>query len=179
MREVEIRPGSTFKEFQDIILSCSGIKGNELSSFFICNSNWGKQKEITLIDMGIEEANTEMDEEDINSKKSIPVSIMEETALKDAIDDPHQRLIFEYDFLNPQVFYIELVKILDTDPKKTYPLCSKSQGVLLSNIKQPNINNIIGDEDAELLDDYDDGNMLDEDDLEEGFENIAGDDAEW
>lgn len=135
LRDYDILASQTFLNFHDLIAETVELKGNELASFFICDRNWRKKKEITLIDMqqSEEERVEDKDDEDTRSARSpkIPILEMSKVKIKDVIDDPHQRLLYEYDFLNPKTFYIELMKIVDADPNDTYPKCIKSTGKLL------------------------------------------------
>lgn len=135
LRDYDILASQTFFDFHNLIVETVELKGNELASFFICDRNWRKKKEITLIDMQQNEEDAVFDEDDDDrpSAKSakIPILEMAKVKIKDIIDDPHQRLLYEYDFLNPKTFYIELMKIVDADPKETYPKCIKSTGKLL------------------------------------------------
>lgn len=136
LRDIEIKPSQTFKEFHDIILQSVGIEGNELASFFICDPQWNKKTEITLIDMGVSVPEPEEDPYDERRPKKVhlPVLIMDNVKIKEMIDDPHQRILFEYDFLNPRVFFIELMKIADGVDNKQYPLCVKKEGTLAPTI---------------------------------------------
>lgn len=126
--DIEIRSNQTFKDFHDIIRQTARIKDNELASFFICNNKWQKQKEITLIDMGDapEDASFGEDSESFD----IPISTMEESRISDFIDDPHQRLLYDYDILNQRSLYIELMKIFEADKEARYPACTKKKGAL-------------------------------------------------
>jgi hypothetical protein len=133
LRDIEIKSTQTFKDFHNIIKKVAGIDGNELASFFICDRKWNKMKEITLIDM--EEDDYESEQEDLDDEEEetefrMPLSIMEKSVIKDFIDDPHQRILYEYDILNQSSLYIELIKISPTDPKAKYPVCVKSKGTL-------------------------------------------------
>jgi len=132
LRDYDILASQTFLEFHDLIKETVELKGNELASFFICDRNWRKKKEITLMDMNDDENQPEIDEDDDEKPKSsrLPTFEMAKVKIKDIIDDPHQRLLFEYDFLNPKSFYIELMKIIDADKNETYPKCVKSVGKL-------------------------------------------------
>ncbi len=134
LRDYDILASQTFLDFHNLIHETIELKGNELASFFICDKNWRKKKEITLIDMQHEEelSYNEEDEEDDSKPKrgKMPTLEMANVKIKDVIDDPHQRLLFEYDFLNPKTFYIELMKILNTDVTEGYPKCVKSAGKL-------------------------------------------------
>jgi hypothetical protein len=162
LREIEIKPGQTFRQFHDVILHSVGIEGNELASFFVCDPRWNKQKEITLIDMGLKDPDPV--DEDYDERKPvsvpIPVSIMDDVKIRDVIEDPHQRIIFEYNFLNPRIFFIELVRITDADPKREYPLCVKKEGSLtptappnfLSFLDEPDEQAMMGELDKMILD---------------------------
>lgn len=135
LRDFDILSSQTFLDFHNLIIESVELKGNELASFFLCDRNWRKKKEITLIDMqqAEEEQQTDLDDEERESARlnKIPTLEMAKVKIKDVIDDPHQRLLFEYDFLNPKTFYIELMKIIDADANEKYPKCSKSIGKLL------------------------------------------------
>jgi hypothetical protein len=162
LRDIEIKPGQTFKDFHDIILQSVEIEGNELASFFICDPRWNKQKEITLIDMGLKIPDTDLDDDDEGKPVNvpIPVMIMEDVKIREVIEDPHQRILFEYNFLNPRTFFIELLKITDADPKKEYPVCVKKEGSLtpsavpnfLSFLDDPDEDAMLGELDKMILD---------------------------
>ncbi len=158
VRDIEILSTDNFQSFHDILYSSVGLKGNELASFFICDVKWNKQKEITLIDMG-DETVTDVpeytEEDDHATKSNIPKSVMQDSALKDYIEDPHQHLIYEYDFLNPKIFYIELMKILPVKEGVQYPRCSYSVKELPKEVAPVNIPNPEDEYSEEYDDDYD------------------------
>lgn len=135
LRDYDMLASQTFLDFHNLIVETAELKGDELASFFICDRNWRKKKEITLIDMqphGNSSGNEEVDDDDKKPHTiKIPTMEMAKVKIKDVIDDPHQRLLYEYDFLNPKTFYIELMKIIDADAKTKYPNCSKSVGKLM------------------------------------------------
>ena len=159
VRDYEILAEQTFKDFHEIILqSITDLDMRELSSFYICDRRWDKVKEITLIDM-------DEDENSNNSETYLPQYTMQEAVLSDFIDDPHQRLIYEYDFLNIKTFYIELLKAFESDPQKTYPYCTFSSGELPK--IAGNINPELDDDIVEENDVYDDNeDYYDEEDFE-------------
>ncbi len=134
LRDYDILASQTFLDFHNLVVETAELKGNELASFFICDRNWRKKKEITLIDMQPHDDSTSGVDDDDDDRKprtsKIPTLEMAKVKIKDVIDDPHQRLLYEYDFLNPKTFYLELMKIIDADTKANYPLCSKSVGKL-------------------------------------------------
>lgn len=133
LRDYDILASQTYLDFHDLIKETVELKGNELASFFICDRNWRKKKEITLMDMQTDESQAIIDDEDDDKPKSsrLPTLEMAKVKIKDVIDDPHQRLLFEYDFLNPKTFYIELMKIIDADKNENYPKCVKSVGKIV------------------------------------------------
>lgn len=135
LRDFDVLASQTFLDFHNLIVQSVELKGDELASFFICDKNWRKKKEITLIDMKQSNEDSIPYEDDDEDNKSgrvnrIPIYEMANVKIKDLIDDPHQRLLYEYDFLNPKTFFIELMKINNADPKEQYPICVKSVGKL-------------------------------------------------
>jgi len=178
LRDIEIKPGQTFKQFHDAILKSVEIEGNELASFFICDPRWNKQREITLIDMGVKDPVPEFDDDDRKPVNiPIPVMIMEDVKIREVIEDPHQRILFEYNFLNPRVFFIELIKIVDGDPKKDYPVCVKKEGTLTPTIA-PNFLSFLDDPDEDaMLGELD--QMIKEGDLEEEIDENYTTEPEW
>ncbi len=178
LRDIEIKPGQTFKDFHDIIIQSSEIEGNELSSFFICDPRWNKQREITLIDMGVKLPETDFDEDDRKPLNvPLPVMIMEDVKIREVIDDPHQRILFEYNFLNPRTFFIELTKIVDADVKKQYPICVKKEGTLTPSVT-PNFLSFLDDPDEDaMLGELD--KLIESGELEEEIDENYTTEPEW
>ncbi len=169
LRDFDILSSQTFADFHNIIKQSIDLPGNELASFFVCDRNWRKKREITLIKMH-NEAREEADYEERRGPKParIPITEMDKIRVKDSIDDPHQQLLYEYDFLNPKVFFIELTRILEAGIKDQYPLCVKSTGKLTLNAPILPILETIDIEEAEiaLITEFDDiMNNDDEDDI--------------
>jgi hypothetical protein len=131
-REIDIKANQTFEDFHKILISCAGFDGQEMASFYLCDSKWNKLQEICLCDMQIpdDEFSDEDDDDRPVKKQVIPVKCMKDTVLKDMIIDPHQRIIYVYDFLRMHTFYIELYKIFAAEAGKQYPMVVKSKGKL-------------------------------------------------
>lgn len=174
VRDVEILANDNFESLHKILYECIGLKGNEFASFAICDPKWNKQKEITLMDTSEEEdiETPEYDEEDSFSMKShLPKFVMKDAVLKNFITDPHQHILYEYDFMNPKVFYLELQKVLQTDDASLFPRCTYKSMEIPEQLKasdcpnpeDPDFEDDIEDDD----DDYCDGGYNDED-----FENL-------
>lgn len=143
VRDIEILSTDNFESFHNILYSSIGLTGNELASFSICDAKWNKKQEITLIDMfDDQEVETpEYDEnDDFSTQSNIPKFVMKDSFLKDFIIDPHQQIIYEYNFLNPQFFYIELLKTLEVNPNITYPRCTNSVKELPKQVQTLNFN---------------------------------------
>lgn len=178
LRDIEIKPGQTFKDFHDIILQSVDIESNELASFFICDPGWNKQREITLIDMGVKTPDTDFDSDERKPVSvPIPVMIMEDVKIREVIDDPHQRILFEYNFLNPTTFFIELMKIVEDDPKKVYPVCVKKEGTMAPTAT-PNFLSFLDDPDEDaMLGELD--KLIESGELEEEIDENYTTEPEW
>jgi len=178
LRDIEIKPGQTFKDFHDIILQSVDIESNELASFFVCDPGWNKQREITLIDMGLKTPDTDFDEDERKPVTiPIPVMIMEDVKIREVIEDPHQRILFEYNFLNPITFFIELTKIVEGDPKKVYPVCVKKEGTMTPSAT-PNFLSFLDDPDEDaMLGELD--KLIESGELEEEIDENYTTEPEW
>lgn len=167
VRDIEILATDHFESFHNILFESIGLVGNELASFYICDSKWNKKKEITLIDMQddqhVEEPEYE-DDDDYSAKSNIPKFIMKDSLLKDFITDPHQQIIYEYDFLDPYIFYIELLKASPVTEGVVYPRCTKKEKEMqLKIVRSKLLEDLAGLEIPETgdLDDLDDLDNLD------------------
>ncbi len=141
IRIIEIKANQNFEAFHKILKKSIKLNGNELASFYICDKKWNKFKEITLIDM---------------SDEKRPTDIMKESKIKDFIEYPHQRIIYEYDFLNIKTFHIELIKTETYKKEIRYPRCILSKGKIKNNLrKKTSIDPSDIDKDA-LLKDFED-----------------------
>jgi hypothetical protein len=171
VRDYEILAEQTFKDFHDVIVkSITGLDKQELASFYICDGRWKKQQEITLIDMNMDDDSNPFVEEKTEEEQNIPKAIMSESVLSDFIDDPHQRLIYEYNFLNINTFYIELLKTFESSSKVKYPCCTYSA------CEMPNKQaNLLDEElDIDIDEDTDDEENIDYYD-EEDFKSLNDD----
>jgi hypothetical protein len=179
VRDIEILSNQTFEEFHYFILESIEMSQSELASFFVCDQKWRKKQEVTLIDMGVDDVQDDFDEDEEGKKMSpkIPCSVMKDSVLNQFIDDPHQRIIYEYNYTNPIVFYIELLKTTQAVQGIEYPRCTQLVGKLPEN--KNNIFPIIGEigDEMDMMADFDDdsddsdldndiyGNDIDSDDL--------------
>lgn len=116
LREFEIQAKANFLDLHELIQNSVNFKGNELASFFICDGEWNRRTEITLLDM---------EEGEKEEKANL---LMDKTSLMEQMNEPRQRIVYEYDFLNPKTFYIELKAIGKEEEGVEYPRCSFSVG---------------------------------------------------
>lgn len=135
-RDVEILSGQTFEDFRQIIHRCVDMPTNELSSFYQCSASWEKLREITLMDMSEEEN---------------PIETMENAILQDYIETPNQRFVYEYDFLNPASFFIQLIETLKDEQSRSLPCCAGGEGIL----KLRKTGDITAGIDYEMIDEFD------------------------
>lgn len=117
-REIELRSDQTFEDFFLAVVENLKLDPAMLSSFFICDHKFRKKDEISLVDM-----NPESNDE---GGKKVPV--MRSCKLNRYIDDPHQKLLLVYDYLNYWTFYIELIRIIPANAAYIYPRVSKTEG---------------------------------------------------
>lgn len=112
-RDIQIDADSTFLDLRNAIYESVNFDKNQMCSFFICDDNWEKIREITLEDMGLD--------------ASEDAYIMDETILSDEIEDEGARLMLTFDYLNDRSFYIEMKKS-ETGRNLSEPLCTSSMG---------------------------------------------------
>jgi hypothetical protein len=165
-RNIEILAADNFESLHHILYESIGLSGNELASFSICDTKWNKKQEITLIDMQ-DDHKTEMpvydEEEEYSTSSNIPKHVMKEAILKDFITDPHQYIMYEYDFIHPKVFYLELLKTLPVKDTMVFPKCTLSTGV----IPKPDLHKTIEQPEDDFLSDF--LEEVDEDEFDETF----------
>ena len=174
-RQIEILASDNFESIHQILYDCIGLTGNELAAFSICDVKWNKKQEITLIDMlDDREFDTPEYEEDeeFSTSSNVPKFIMKDAVLKDFITDPHQHIMYEYDFINPKVFYLELLKTLPAKESAVYPCCTLSQGVL----PKPDEHIVSKNPEDDFLNDFED--ELDEEDMDDFMEDQIWNDSE-
>ncbi|MCD8261793.1 MAG: plasmid pRiA4b ORF-3 family protein [Bacteroides sp.] len=113
VREIQINPETTFFDFHEAILKAVNFSNDQMTSFFLCDENWEKEKEITLEEM---DDNPEMDS-----------WIMKDTLLSELIEEEKQKLLYVFDYLAERVFFIELSEIV-TGKDIQGAKCTKREG---------------------------------------------------
>lgn len=112
-RDIQIDADVSFLDLRNAIYDSVGYDKNQMCSFFICDDEWEKEREITLEDMGLD--------------ASEDAYLMEDTILSDEIEDEGQRLMLTFDYLNDRSFFIEMKK---SEPGKNLmePLVAGAMG---------------------------------------------------
>ena len=113
VREIQIDPEATFFDLLEAILKAANYTNDQMTSFFICDDDWEKEKEITLEEM---DNNPEMDS-----------WIMKETRLNELIEDEKQKLLYVFDYMTERCFFIELSEII-TGKEIKGAKCTKKSG---------------------------------------------------
>ena len=112
-REICIDSDASFLELHDAILDSVGFSKDQMTSFFICDDDWEKKTEITLMDMG-----KDSDED---------TWIMASTKISDLIEDEGQLLVFVFDYMTDRMFFMELKEIEPGKDLET-PVCTRKEG---------------------------------------------------
>jgi hypothetical protein len=98
MREISINSDANFSELHEAILNSVNYDSGAITSFFICNDEWEKEQEITLIEM--------------DTDSDVDSYVMSETSIDEFVEDVHQKLLYVFDFLSDRAFFIELKEII-------------------------------------------------------------------
>ena len=112
--EIAIDSEDTFLRLRNAILEAAGYDKEQMDSFYICDEDWVKEKEVTYADMGLDETDED-------------VWIMEDTRLSELIEDEGQKLKFVFDYMTERYFFM---KLKETVPGKSLhdPLCQRKEG---------------------------------------------------
>ena len=158
-REIQISSQATFFDFHKEILKATGYDSNQIYSFFICDDDWNKQKEITLIEM------------DTSSEEDC--FLMDETLLEDMLEEERQKLFYVFDMLTERVLFMELREIITGKDIKD-PICSKSVGNAPEQFLDFDL--VTNDTISDLDEDSDNNDGYNDEDLD-GFDEISFDES--
>lgn len=104
----------TFMNLRNTILKACNYSLDQMDSFYICDDDWNKEKEITAMDMGMEES-----DEDI--------WLMDETRLENLIEDEGQKMKFVFDYMTDRYFFMKLKEAIPGQSLDE-PVCELKQG---------------------------------------------------
>lgn len=108
-REIKIDAQATFLDLKNAICDSVKFKKDEPSSFFLCDEDWEKEKEIAV--------------EDYGSSSDEDVYLMDECVLEDYIDDEGQKMLYTFDYENNRSLYIEMKELI-TGKDLRDPVCT-------------------------------------------------------
>ena len=113
IREIQIDPEATFYDFHEAIVKSVGYTDDQMTSFFICDDDWEKEKEVTPRRNGRQSGNRQLGDER-HSGQRIGRGRKAETPVRVRL---HDRTLF----------FIELSEII-TGKNMTGAKCTKKAG---------------------------------------------------
>lgn len=122
IREIQIDPDATFFDFHQAILKSAGYTDDQMTSFFTCDEDWEKEKEVTF--------------EEMDNSAEIDSWVMDETRLNELIEDEKQKLLYVFDYLTERCFFIELSEII-TGKETKEAICTRKSGAAPQQILDP------------------------------------------
>lgn len=132
IREIEILGKQTFGDLHRSIQEAIGFDNSKEASFYMSDDYWRKGQEVTNRKIQSDDD----DDDDYRRKKKVTVKPMNSSRVADFIDDPHQKIVYEFDPAVKWTLLIELVRILEEDSKVNYPKTVKSSGAAPKQYKQ-------------------------------------------
>lgn len=112
-RIIDIESDATFLQLHNALQKCTSYKNDQMASFFICNDEWEKGQEITLIEM--------------DSSSEYDNLVMEDTKLEELLSEEKQKIYYMFDMLFDRGFYGELSEII-TGKTLHEAVCVQSEG---------------------------------------------------
>lgn len=98
MREISIDAEATFFDLHNAILDAVKYDKDAMTSFFICNEDWEKEQEITLVEM--------------DTSADVDNYVMDQTPLEELLQDEHQKILYVFDYISDRAFFMELKEII-------------------------------------------------------------------
>lgn len=136
LREIEIQPVQTFLDFHQAILACANLENCDNAVFYTTDHKFKKKQEFSFKYQKKQVRKYDDDIDQVVTETYVP-HLMKESVLKKFIDDPHQRLMYEFTGKDFFVFFIELFKIIKTDERFPLPRCVNAKGELPKKAEVP------------------------------------------
>ena len=112
-REIEIDSDSTFLQLRNAILDSVDYSKDDIDSFFLCDDEWERREEITLVEM--------------DSSSDYDIWLMEDTPIDELVEDEGQKMVFVFDYLTERSFFMELKEIMP-GRSLSEPVCTLKKG---------------------------------------------------
>ena len=109
--DLRINKENNFMAIHDFLVENFHLDKLEMSSFFYSNDDWDKGEEITLMNMNIENDKT--------------LKFMESVTIDEVFQEKKLKFLYVNDFLNMNIFYIEILKESYLDNDKSLKLLHK------------------------------------------------------
>ncbi|MCL2511520.1 MAG: plasmid pRiA4b ORF-3 family protein [Bacteroidales bacterium] len=123
LREIALSEDNTLLDFHNTLTKSMRLDDKQLASFYLTNKQWEKQKEFTLMDMDVEDYTAEKQNDDM-----IPIEVMSNVHIGDIVEDPKQRMLYEYGFFQPSLFFISLINTEEADDNTAFPKILQMEG---------------------------------------------------
>ena len=109
--DFNINKDCSFKDIHDFLITKFNLDELEMSSFYYSNNQWDKGEEITLMNMNIGDDQT--------------VKFMESITINEVFKEKKFKFLYVNDFLNMNIFYVEILKESDLEDNETLKLLHK------------------------------------------------------
>jgi len=109
--DLRIHKENNFLTIHDFLVENFRLNKLEMSSFFYSNDDWDKGEEITLMNMNIGDDQT--------------VKFMESITINEVFKEKKFKFLYVNDFLNMNIFYVEILKESDLENNETLKLLHK------------------------------------------------------
>jgi hypothetical protein len=136
LREIEIQPGQTFLDFHEAIISSADFDRCEKAFFYTTDKKYKKHQEISLKHLKKQIRKYDEEEGEMVTETFVP-HLMKDSRLRDYIEDPHQKMLYEFHGRDFLIFNIELFKIYKTEETFILPRVVKSAGDLPKRVEIP------------------------------------------
>jgi hypothetical protein len=166
-RDIDIKAAQSFEQLHEAIQEAFKFDKKHAASFFTSDDYWRKETEITL-----NKEDLALNDEDIR-RKITKKFLMKENKIAKFIEQPHQRFVYVFDPNVQWCFLIEMLKIVNEDPKLSYPVCIRTAGNAPKQYKQTNLAK------EELSPDLAMAALLNDPEIEEEeiYKNLGGDEV--
>ena len=109
--DLRIHKENNFLTIHDFLVENFHLDKLEMSSFFYSNDDWDKGEEITLMNMNIGEDQS--------------IKFMESISIDEVFQEKKFKFLYVNDFLNMNIFYVEILKESDLEDNETLKLLHK------------------------------------------------------
>ncbi len=169
LREIKIDSDATFLDLSNAMLKSCDYSDDQMTSFYVCNEDWERGKQITREDT----SDPDCEDED--------PYLMATTPLADFIDDEGQRFEYVFDPFSERSFFLQVKEIISGESLEEAEIIRSKGDAPVQVIPfeldtpAPKANAKGGEEDYDVDDDlYGDGGFNDDDFDPEGFEFSDG-----